>query len=224
MNSSSSESNNGVSQENDSQNSKSLIEATTSNISSENQKSRIGFSIPTPVWLAIIAAIPVIYGSYLSYLQGKMQIEFPLLATQTVAALQTSNPSSNSNLQTAVPSATISAGSAETDSVEVILNSPGPDAPSVHLKITQGDVVIADMIIPPAGTAPRISLTPGIYEIEARPVYPSITPKSSNCFVQWQLGESHKRNLVITSNKAVIQINQYDLEPQEVCNTPTPIP
>ncbi len=220
MNSGSSEhDNDNVKKEYDSQNATSLIAVTTNNVSSENQKPRVSFNIPTTVWLAIIAAIPVIYGSYLSYLQGKMQIEFPLLATQTVAAMQTSNPIPNSNIQTAVPSTNDPLLTTNMNNVIVSFTNPSNWA-VVHLSLIQNGVAFDSFDISPVGAETRI-LPPGRYQIEARALYPKMTPSSANCYIQWQESTSYTGNLIINVNTAVVQVKQFYLEPQEICFTET---
>lgn len=172
----------------------------------------------------VIPALASIAAGLIVLSQRRMEIQIPISTTQTAEAKQTFVAMSAASVQTVAPNPTSDTVLSDIDNVEVVLNNSHADSPSVHFVIKQDNVIIADLILPAGGTAPRISLPPGTYEVEARPIYPPVTPKSPNCYIQWQLGELYKRDLVITSGKAVIQIKQIDFEPQEICFTETPEP
>lgn len=172
----------------------------------------------------VIPLLIAVSGGLIAMSQRRMEIQIPISATQTAEARQLLAAIATSNIETVFPNATASTVISQIDNVEVVLNNPNTDSPSVHLIIKQDDAVIADLILPPGGTAPKINLPSGSYQVEARPIYPPITPQSANCQIRWQVAESYKRDLVITSGEAVIQIQQFDFEPQEICFTETPVP
>src|SRR5687767_5216632 len=126
----------------------------------------------------VIPSLITIAGSLIVLSQRRMEIQIPISTTQTAEARQTFVASTASSVQIATPNATSDGVRPDVDNVEVVLNNSSADSPSVHLIIKQDDVVIADLILPPGGTAPKISLPPGNYEVEARPIYTSITPQS----------------------------------------------
>ena len=171
-----------------------------------------------PLLIAVISGVIAIS-------QTRLQIQIPISTTQTAEARQPviaiSTPTSV--IHTAVPSSTNSTVISGTENVDVILNNTNTNTSSIHLVIKQDDEVIANLILPPGGTVPRISLPPGHYQVEARPSFPAITPQSENCHIQWQLGELYKRDFIVTSGQAVIQFQQFDFEPKEICLTGTPL-
>jgi hypothetical protein len=176
----------------------------------------------------VIPALIGIIGSLIVFQQTKIGLQIPIAATQTAEAKLPLLVITTSTAPATVPVATEHVAGSEKDNVDVLLNNPNASAPSVQVIIKQNDEVIANLILPPGGVVPKISLPPGSYQVEARPLYPPITPSSANCEIRWQLGESYTRDLVITSGEAVIQIQQFDLKPLEVCpggtQTPTPNP
>jgi hypothetical protein len=182
-------------------------------------------SIPALIQILgiIIPTLGTVLLGLIGYSQKKMEVIIPISITQTMEASRALIVISTSSAPTAIANATSYPVSSQADTVDVLLNNSNADAPSVQLIIKQGDVVIANLILPPGGTVPKINLPPGRYQVEARPIYPPITPQSPNCQIQWQLGESYTRDLVITSGEAVIQVQQFDLEPQEICPTKTSI-
>jgi hypothetical protein len=196
----------------------------TSSPQADAQPQQVSISVLIQVLGIVIPALVTVAGSLIVLSQRRMEIQIPISTTQTVEAKQTFVAASAVSVQTSVPNPTGEAVTSGVDNVEVILNNSEATSPSVHLIIKKDDIVITDLILPPGGTAPKINLPPGNYEVEARPIYPLITPTSPNCQIQWQLGELYKRDLVITSGKAVIQIKQFDFEPREICSTATPVP
>jgi hypothetical protein len=170
----------------------------------------------------VIPALIGIIGSLIVFQQTKIGIQIPISATQTAEAKLPLIVILTSTVPPAAPIATVQVASSGNDTVDVLLNNPNASAPSVQLIIRQNDEVIANLILPPGGTVPKINLPPGSYQVEARPIYPPITPSSADCEIRWQLGESFTRDLIITSGEAVIQIQQFDLKPLEICPSGTP--
>jgi hypothetical protein len=205
-----------------------MVEATMSTGRSQakdsGQNQHASISALIQILGIIIPTLGTITIGLIGFSQKRMEVAMPIAATQTAEANRPLVVISTSAAPTSPPSATHEAVVPDSENVDVLLNNPNTDAPSVHLIIKQDDMVIANLILPPGGTVPRINLPPGNYQVEARPIYPAITPSSPDCYVAWLPGELYKRDFVITSGKAVIQIQQFDLGPQEICFTETPVP
>lgn len=102
--------------------------------------------------------------------------------------------------------------------------NPETNRADVRLIITQDGENIHKGDIPPGGIFTVDILLPGEYEFEVSSLYPPITPSAPNCYAQWQLGDSYKANLTITSEKTTIEIQHFDLEAEEICFAETPVP
>src|SRR5688572_25006155 len=140
-------------------------EQTTSNIVGQNQQAS---SRLIGLLTIIIPLLSVIATGVITLSQKRMEIQMAISATQTAEANLAILVISTSVVPIASPSAENKAdestGKADDSTgkdVDVILNNPNADAPSVQLIIKQDDVIIANLILPPGGTVPKINLPPG---------------------------------------------------------------
>jgi hypothetical protein len=162
--------------------------------------------IPLQMWLVIIPAAATIA---VALIQNASQEKIAATPTPSVQ-----------------PSITGTANAGE-DSINVSFSNPRSNNASVQIQIKDGehpnDDPIVNVVIPPGGAIPQ-DLAPGNYQIEARPIYPEITPQSANCRIEWQPSDTYKGDIVITSSTTMFTISQFHLEPREICSTETPAP